>query len=330
MKKYAQYIKDTHPNITLKDFELLLQEVYIKESNREDRPLFYENEMYSNCIDLFDKLIVAVLSRNNKSFIVCKTEKKKKELKKEFKNFNIIAIDNIYATYKRNKKLKEYITISNYHDSLFRIIYRHLYNDKENFHIVKDNIKNGYIIFNIKNENSKKYHFRSQLPEQNIVQHRSDILNKVKESIKELKELEDNNKLRVDRVHPKIFIEKLIYQTFISSLEGTILMDLLNKNTNKITIAKSKSDDNSRIKNKNNVVYIEELVPNLIKELRAEIHNSYINPQEAEKELISFDDEKYIYPCWVMACDHFFNNGMNYNVIEGDRYEGYLNLRVFI
>lgn len=326
MKKYSQYIYTKKPTINDEEYEKLMQELYIQESNREDRPLFYQNEIYNNCIELFDKLIIKLLSKNTKSFIFCKTAKKKNELKSQYKGFNIINIDDVYATYKRRKITNEYIKISNYYNSLFRMIYRHLYNDKENFEIIKDNLKNGYIMFNISSHDTKKYHFRSKLVKQDSIKDSNAILSAIKDSIKEL----NDDKLRVDRIHPKVFYEKLIYATFIGGLEGHILIHILKNNINKITIAKNKNKNNSKIKNTDNVIYIEDICLSIIEELRRTVYNTYLNPEDAKKELQSFDTKKYIYPCWVMACDHFANNGLNYHIIDGDRYDEYMHIRIFI
>ena len=302
----------------------LLKEVYLNDMKLENRPSYYEKKLFINLIEWFDVRLVTSMEGEHDSYVLIRDIKKEKEIASLYPNSKTFKITDLIP--KEDLKLiSDYINIEKYKGSLFRILYRHIYNDKKNFKIIKDEVSDGYIVFTV-NELSDESNPLAQIyianNYKNIIEESISIMKKHSGSTdKELDVIrqallakgakEDLRYSTLASNETKSEIE--LYRRFLEELDLYILSKNINHNIDKLYIYKNnKCRDNS---DKNDVprISIEYIVNNAIK--GTEIAK-YLNV------------DKYVYPCWRIACDHFKNQGMNHHLLEDEN--DFVKIKLFV
>lgn len=319
-------------NITtqIKDIEKnkidFAHEIYLKEIELDNRPAYYEKLLFKNFIRWFDNKVIEALDKDYESYILLKNNKKLEEIKELYPSSYVTSLSSIIP-HEDKETIFEYIRVQDYHTSLFRLLYRHMYNDKENFKIKEDNYEKGYIVFEVKPLTDSNSNFRNRCNNKNYVRvnKRVDLLlNKIENACKKYEtyektgvitediNIEENNEYK-SFMSEQTKAEIELYSRFIEELDFFVLSRDIIYDTDKLYVFKN-NEDRSNIKvNGTAKITIEDVLNLAIEDTNI---SSILNI------------EKYIYPCWRIAYDHFYNQGMNYNVIEDN--DKYLKIKSFL
>lgn len=297
-------------------------ELYLKEIQIKNTPMYYEKIVFGDIIKLFDTKIIKSLDKNYDSYIIVKNNNKTKDLQEEYPESMVISIYDIINSSKDVKDIREYLKIKNYTGSLFRVIYRHIYNDKENFKIKKDVLEKGYVIFEIKDLTDSTSNFRNRYANKNYPMFKDNTehsINKIYGLIDSYRKYEKTGVFKEedskDYKYTK-FISKeteaeiMLYKKFIQEFDMFVLTKHWMYTSDKLYIFKNDEDKDS--------IYSKtpEMEPNYITIENA--LNVLLEDSDINKIL---DVKKYIYPCWRIALEHFDNQGWNYNIVEeNDKY----------
>ena len=319
-------------NITtqIKDIEKnkidFAHEIYLKEIELDNRPAYYEKLLFKNFIRWFDNNVIEALDKDYESYILLKNNKKLEEIKELYPSSYVTSLSSIIP-HEDKETIFEYIRVQDYHTSLFRLLYRHMYNDKENFKIKEDNYEKGYIVFEVKPLTDSNSNFRNRCNNKNYVRVNKKVdllLNKIENACKKYEtyektgvitediNIEENNEYK-SFMSEQTKAEIELYSRFIEELDFFVLSRDIIYNTDKLYVFKN-NEDRSNIKVHDMArITIEDVLEVSIKDTNI---SSILNI------------EKYIYPCWRIAYDHFYNQGMNYNVLEDN--DKYIKIKSFL
>lgn len=301
-------------------------EIYLKEIELDNRPAYYEKLLFKNFIRWFDNKVIEALDKDYESYILLKNNKKLEEIKELYPSSYVTSLSSIIP-HEDKETIFEYIRVQDYHTSLFRLLYRHMYNDKENFKIKEDNYEKGYIIFEIKPLTDSISNFRNRCNSKNYVRINKNIdllLNKIENACKKYEtyektgvliediNIEENNDYK-SFISEQTKAEIELYTRFIKELDFFVLSRDIIYDTDKLYVFKNNEDRINIKVNGTAKITIEDVLEVSTKDTNI---SSILNI------------EKYIYPCWRIAYDHFYNQGMNYNVIEDN--DKYLKIKSFL
>lgn len=302
----------------------IAREFYLKEIELDNRPAYYEKLVFKNFIEWLDSKVIETIGKNYELYVLVKDNNKSKEIKELYPDSKIISLSSIIP-FEDYEIISEYIGIQRYQNSLFRLLYRHIYNDKENFHIKKDNVKKGYIVFEIKTLTDNIYNFKNRYKNKKYIRVNKNInenLNKIEYLCKKYETFNNTEEIIediIDEQYYKSYMSKAtkaeieLYNRFMIELDFFVLSRNIIYNTDKLYVFKNYEDRKSSNIPGINKIVIEDILNESIKDTDI---NSILNI------------EKYIYPCWRIACEHFYNQGMNYNVLEDE--DKYIKIKSFL
>lgn len=304
----------------------IAEKIYLEEIKLEHRPSYYEHLLFNNIICWFDDLVIKVLASADNGYVFIKNNKKEKEVREKYPDVKVILLSDVIPAEKRSI-ITEYIRLKGYSTSLYRLLYRHLYNDKENFKVVKDEYFEGYVVFEVKPLTESVSNFRNRYNNKNYfeINESTDLLFKKIQfatakykNFKETGVLACNGKTEFD-FSDNSFVSELtlceieLYKLFIKELDFFVLTRNIIYNEDKLYVLKRNKDRET--------VKVEGICKITIEDVVAmSLKNTNISSV--------LDIDKYVYICWLIALDHFNNQRMNYNIIEEN--DEYIRIKSFL
>ena len=159
---------DIKNNKVLKEKRFLIEdEIYISELVKQNTPSFYEKMLIIKFLPALDK-IISFKNIFNPNFILCVNEDNIEEFKNKYKDYHIISVKDVVNEIEDIETISEFVNVKTYFLALFRIGYRHIYNDTETFEVYDSQVSgDAYILFSTTNDIT--YFFETDLNRYNKV-----------------------------------------------------------------------------------------------------------------------------------------------------------------
>lgn len=303
---------DIKNNIIPKNKRFLIEdEIYISELVKQNVPSFYEKMLIIKFLPTLDK-IISFKNIFNPKFVLCVNDDKIDEFKNKYKDACIITIKNVVSKIEGIETISKFINVKEYFLTLFRMAYRHVYNDVKTFKVYDSKVSgDAYLLFLTTSDIT--YFFKADLNKYNninpIEKYSEEMLitTKIKldKGISVGSPLKDEDKILID----KNMAEIELYIRFLCNLEYHLLIhSLVNKNDT-INIYKRAGDWNQG----NNLTTYEHFFDEKCNTSIESIIERSIQDTNLGELL---DIEKYIYPCWRIAYTHIKNDKSNYKILD--------------